>query len=69
MEVRVAKGRVLVRLLIDEKGNVTQVIIVSADPPRVFDRVVTNALADWKFRPEGEKYTGEVEINFQLKDE
>ena len=65
----VAKGRVLVRLLIDEKGNVTQVIIVSADPPRVFDRVVTNALADWKFRPEGEKYTGEVEINFQLKDE
>jgi protein TonB len=65
----VAKGRVLVRLLIDEKGNVTQVIIVSADPPRVFDRVVTNALADWKFRPEGEKYTGEVEINVQLKDE
>ena len=65
----VAKGRVLVRLLIDEKGNVTQVIIVSADPPRVFDRVVQNALADWKFRPEGEKYTGEVEINFQLKDE
>jgi protein TonB len=65
----VAKGRVLVRLLIDEKGNVTEVIIVSADPPRVFDRVVKNALEGWKFRPEGEKYTGEVEINFQLKDE
>ena len=65
----VAKGRVLVRLLIDEKGNVTDVIIVSADPPRVFDRVVKNALEGWKFRPEGEKYTGEVEINFQLKDE
>ena len=65
----VAKGRVLVRLLIDEKGNVTEVIIVSADPPRVFDRVVKNALEGWKFRADGEKYTGEVEINFQLKDE
>lgn len=65
----VAKGRVLVRLLIDEKGNVTEVNIVSSEPPRVFDRVVRNALGDWKFRPEGEKYTGEVEINFQLKDE
>ena len=64
----VAKGRVLVRLLIDEKGNVTEVIIVSADPPRVFDRVVKNALEEWKFRADGEKYTGEVEINFQLKD-
>ena len=59
----------LVRLLIDEKGNVTEVNIVSSEPPRVFDRVVRNALEEWKFRPEGEKYTGEIEINFQLKDE
>jgi len=65
----VAKGRVTVRLQIDERGNVTDVIIVSSEPPRVFDRAVKSALQEWKFRADGEKYTGEVEVNFTLKDE
>jgi protein TonB len=65
----VAKGRVLARVMIDEKGNVTEVIIVSAEPPRVFDRVVRAALETWKFHAEGEKYVGEIEINFTLKDD
>jgi protein TonB len=64
----VEKGRVIARLNIDEKGNVTDVIIVSAEPKRYFDRAVILALKDWKFRAEGEKYVGEVEINFALKD-
>jgi protein TonB len=68
IKAQISKGRVVVRLLIDEKGNVTDVIIVSSDPPRVFDRAVKQALEEWKFRAEGEKYTGEVEINFTLKD-
>ena len=49
--------------MIDEKGNVTEVIIVSADPPRHFDKAVIDALQDWKFKAEGEKYVGEIEIN------
>jgi len=65
----VGKGRVVARLKIDEKGNVTDVDIIASQPPRVFDRVVRDALAGWKFRAEGEKYVGEVEINFTLKDE
>jgi protein TonB len=65
----VAKGRVVARLKIDEKGNVTDVDIIASQPPRVFDRVVRDALSGWKFRAEGEKYVGEVEINFTLKDE
>jgi len=56
------------RVMIDEKGNVSDVIIVSADPPRHFDRAVIDALKEWKFRAEGEKYVGEVEINFKLSD-
>jgi TonB family protein len=64
----IAKGRVLARVMIDEKGNVTEVIIVSADPPRHFDKAVVDALQDWKFKAEGEKYVGEIEINFSLKD-
>jgi periplasmic protein TonB len=65
----VGKGRVVARVNIDEKGNVTEVVIVSADPPRVFDRAVKTALERWKFKAEGEKYVGEIEVNFTLKDE
>jgi protein TonB len=64
----VDKGKVLARVMIDEKGNVYEVIIVSAEPPKHFDRVVIDALKEWKFKAEGEKYVGEVEINFSLKD-
>jgi protein TonB len=65
----VAKGRVLARLKIDEHGNVTDVEITVSEPPRVFDRAVRRALEKWKFKPDGEKYVGEVEVNFELKDE
>ena len=61
------KGKVVARLNIDEKGNVTNVTIVSADPPRHFDRAVIDALMEWKFTAEGEKYVGEIEVNFSLK--
>jgi protein TonB len=64
----ITKGRVVARVMIDEKGDVTEVIIVSAEPPRHFDKVVIDALKGWKFNAEGEKYVGEVEINFTLKD-
>ncbi len=64
----VEKGRVLARVMIDEKGNVTEVIIVSADPPRYFEREVTDKLKLWKFKAEGEKYVGEIEVNFSMKD-
>jgi protein TonB len=64
----VAKGRVVARLKIDEQGNVTDIDITFSDPPRVFDRAVRQALENWKFKPEGEKYVGEIEVNFTLKD-
>jgi protein TonB len=66
MKEGIAKGRVVARLNIDEKGNVTEVTIFSADPPRYFDRAVILALKDWKFASDGEKYVAEVELNFKL---
>ena len=60
------KGTVVARVMIDEKGNVTEVIIVSADPPRHFDQAVRNALLNWKFQADGEKYVGEIEVVFKL---
>ncbi|MEO8738373.1 MAG: TonB family protein [Casimicrobiaceae bacterium] len=65
----VAKGKVLARLSVDEKGIVTDVKIMEADPPGVFNKEVTRALLRWKFRPEGEKFVGDVELTFTLKDE
>jgi protein TonB len=64
----VDKGKVLARVMIDEKGNVYEVVIVKAEPPGRFDNAVIDALKEWKFQAEGEKYVGEVEINFSLKD-
>jgi periplasmic protein TonB len=64
--LNIEKGTVVARLNVDEKGNVTDVIILSADPPRHFDRAVIDALKEWKFAPDGVKYIGEVEINFKL---
>ena len=65
----VAKGKVLARLSVDEQGLVTEVRIMEADPPGVFNKEVIRALSRWKFRPEGEKFVGDVELNFTLKDE
>jgi len=52
----------------DEKGNVTDVKIVEANPPRFFDRSVINALSQWKFQADGEKYVGEIEVEFKMTD-
>jgi len=65
----IQKGRVVCLLDVDEKGNVTDVKVKSAEPPRVFDREVVQTLMRWKFIPDGEKYVAEVEINFTLKGE
>ena len=65
----VSRGRVTARLQIDEKGNVTDVNITQSEPRGVFDKSVRAALERWKFKADGEKYVGEVEINFTLKDE
>ncbi len=59
----------LARLTIDERGNVLDVTIVSADPPRHFDRAAMDALATWKCAGEGARYQAMVEVNFSLKDE
>jgi periplasmic protein TonB len=65
----IAKGRVVARLFIDEKGLVSEVKIIESEPPGVFNKEVTRALSQWKFQAEGEKFVGEVELTFTLKDE
>jgi protein TonB len=63
----ISNGRVVARLQVDEKGLVTGVTIVEANPRHVFDREVIRALSQWKFKPEGDRYIAEIEITFVLK--
>ncbi len=64
----VQSGQVIALLTIDGAGNVTAVDIESAKPPRVFNRVVEETLAEWKCVGEGSSYKARVEINFSLRD-
>jgi protein TonB len=62
----ISSGKVVARLQVDEKGLVTSVTIVEANPRKVFDREVIRALSLWKFKPEGDRYIAEIEITFVL---
>ena len=59
------KGRVRARLTIDASGEVSRVEIVEAAPRRVFDRVVTRTLAQWRFNNGADGRAFEVDIQFQ----
>ena len=63
----ISRGRVVARVMIDEKGNVYDVAIQSSDPPRVFDSAVTDGVKEWKYPAEGQKYVAEIEVIFVLK--
>jgi protein TonB len=63
----IEKGEVVAQLFIDDKGLVTDVKIVEADPPGVFDNEVMQALSQWTFQAEGEKFLAEIDLNFVLK--
>ncbi len=63
----IESGRVVALVTVDERGGVADIAILASEPPRVFDRAARSALEAWKFKPEGERYQGEVELRFNLK--
>ena len=63
----IESGRVVALVTVDERGNVLEITIVTSEPARVFDRAARTALDAWKFKAEGERYQGEVELLFNLK--
>jgi protein TonB len=44
-------GEVAVKFLVDARGRVERISILRAEPPKVFDRSVLQALASWRFAP------------------
>ncbi|MEP7155792.1 MAG: TonB family protein [Betaproteobacteria bacterium] len=61
----VETGNVRARMTINAAGEVTNVAILQAQPARVFDRSVQQALSRWKFNPGTEGRTFDTEIGFK----
>jgi TonB family protein len=61
----VKAGTVRAQLAIDGAGNVTAVRILAANPERVFDRVINDTLARWKFARGAPDRQFDAEIEFR----
>lgn len=44
------EGVVIVQFLVTKDGNVEQIKIIDAQPPKIFDQSVINCLSKWKFK-------------------
>lgn len=44
-------GRVVLQLLVDERGRVAEVRVLTSDPPGIFDEAATAAARGWLFEP------------------
>jgi protein TonB len=59
------KGIVQARVTIDERGGVTRVEVLEAQPRRLFDRAVIRALSQWKYNEGAAGRTADVEVAFR----
>jgi protein TonB len=62
------QGRVKVRMSVDLGGNVTNVEVLLAEPPGVFDEVVVTAARQFKFKKDGTAYQADEEFVFKIDD-
>lgn len=58
-------GTVRARMTIGAAGEVTNVAILKAEPARVFDRAVQQALGRWKFNAGADGRTFDTEVGFK----
>ena len=64
----IERGVVVAHVYVKTDGTVGDVKIISANPPRIFEREVARALQQWRFAPEPIGFIGEIEIEFKLTD-
>lgn len=65
MRAGIESGSVRARMTINAAGEVTDVAILQAQPPRVFDRSVRTALGRWKFNAGADGRTFDTEVGFK----
>ena len=61
----IENGTVRARMTINASGEVTNVAILQAQPARVFDRSVQQALGRWKFNAGADGRTFDTEVGFK----
>jgi protein TonB len=64
----VTSGSVKAKLTIGADGKVTDVEILEAAPPKLFDKAVIEALMEWRFEASGEKQSHELKLVFNSED-
>jgi protein TonB len=64
----ISSGSVTAKVSIEADGKVSNVEIIEANPKRVFDRAVTDALMDWRYEASGEKQSTEIKLVFKNED-
>jgi periplasmic protein TonB len=69
LQAGIVHGVVTAYVYVRPDGSVSEVRIMSANPPRVFDREVIRALSQWRFAPEAVGFIAEVPLEFNTKDE
>jgi periplasmic protein TonB len=62
------QGSVKVRLNVDVEGNVTDVQVLSADPPGVFEEAVLTAVKQYKFKKDGTAYQADQLVVFKIDE-
>jgi protein TonB len=67
------EGKVVLQIVVDEKGNVIEAVVILAQPPTLFDDAAIAAILQWKFKPAKQRdrpiavRMGQ-EMKFTLKD-
>jgi len=61
------EGQVKVRLSVDAEGKVTDVTILLAEPPGVFDESVLEAVRQYRFKRDGTSYQADQLVVFRLE--
>ena len=64
----IERGVVTARAHVQPDGTVSRVEIMTANPPRIFDREIIRALSQWRWPPEPVPFIAEFDIEFKLTD-
>jgi protein TonB len=60
------EGRVVVAYTIQPDGSTSDLEVVEAEPPKIFDRSALEAVRQWRFAPQPEPRRETVPIEFEL---
>lgn len=66
LQRKIESGKVRARLAIDPTGKVTQVQIISSNPPQIFDEATSAALNRWRFQASPGAKAYDAEFSFSM---